>query len=73
MKYLLKKWQPKVLINRNPTINYGSMLLMKIVDIKNDNTDQYTMSLPIQILKVLNADQSTIKVRRISNDIASSM
>ena len=59
MKYLLKKWEPKVLINRNPTINYGSMLLMKIVDIKNDNTDQYTMSLPIQILKVLNADQST--------------
>jgi len=34
------------------------MLLMKIVDIKNSITDEYTMSLPIQILKVLNADQS---------------
>ena len=29
---------------------------MKIIDVKNDIIDQYTMSLPIQILKVLNAD-----------------
>jgi len=38
------------------TINYGSELLMKIVDIKNEYKDDYTMSLPIQILRVLNAD-----------------
>jgi DNA-directed RNA polymerase beta' subunit len=56
MVYLMKKRKPKILINRNPTINYGSMLLMKIVDIKKDYHDDYTMSLPIQILSVLNAD-----------------
>ena len=57
MKYLLKKLKPRLLINRNPTINYGSILLMKIASIKNTDVDEYTMSLPIQILTVLNADQ----------------
>lgn len=56
MMYLVKKRKPKILINRNPTINYGSMLLMQVVDIKKTYEDDYTMSLPIQILKVLNAD-----------------
>lgn len=40
----------------NPTINYGSLLLMNVVDIKRGHGDEYTMSLPIQILPVLNAD-----------------
>ena len=56
MAYLVKKRKPKIMINRNPTINYGSMLLMKIVDIPREYDDNYTMSLPIQILRVLNAD-----------------
>lgn len=56
MVYLMKKRKPRIIINRNPTINYGSLLLMKIVDIKKEYDDDYTMSLPIQILKVLNAD-----------------
>jgi len=56
MKYILKKKNPCVLINRNPTINYGSILFMKVVDIKTDYKNDFTMSLPIQILPVLNAD-----------------
>lgn len=56
MQYLIKKRKTHVLINRNPTINFGSLLSMKIVDIKKDFKDDYTMSLPIQILRVLNAD-----------------
>jgi hypothetical protein len=56
MMYLVKKRKPRIMINRNPTINYGSMLLMKIVDIPREYKDNYTMSLPIQILRVLNAD-----------------
>lgn len=56
MVYIVKKFKPCVLINRNPTINYGSMLLMRVVSIKNEYDDDYTMSLPIQILRVLNAD-----------------
>jgi hypothetical protein len=56
MMYLVKKRKPRVVINRNPTINYGSMLAMKVVAITNEYKDNFTMSLPIQILRVLNAD-----------------
>jgi DNA-directed RNA polymerase beta' subunit len=56
MMYLVKKIKPRVVINRNPTINYGSMLAMKVVEVKAEYKDDFTMSLPIQILRVLNAD-----------------
>jgi DNA-directed RNA polymerase beta' subunit len=55
MKYLIKKKKTRWLINRNPSINYGSILCMKIKEVKADK-DDYTMSIPIQVLKVLNAD-----------------
>lgn len=41
------------LINRNPTISYGSILQSYCVGINNN----YTMSIPLQILKPLAADQ----------------
>lgn len=41
-----------ILINRNPTIEYGSVLAMRCVGI-NDN---YTMGMPLQVLKGLAAD-----------------
>ena len=41
-----------VIINRNPTINYGSMLQMFCVGF----TDTLTMSVPLQVLKLLAAD-----------------
>lgn len=56
MNYILKKYKPKIIINRNPTINYGSLLCVKIVRIKHEFPEDYTMSLPLQILSVLNAD-----------------
>jgi hypothetical protein len=37
------------------TINFGSILVMKLVDVIPDR-DNYCMYIPIQILKVLNAD-----------------
>lgn len=57
MKYLIKNSRNKlkVLINRNPTINYGSILAMKVKDVKPDYSD-YTMSLPIFVLGVLAGD-----------------
>lgn len=57
MNYILKKRKPKVIINRNPTINYGSLLCVKIKSIKNQFSEDFTMSLPVQILNVMNADQ----------------
>jgi DNA-directed RNA polymerase beta' subunit len=56
MMYLVKKWKPKMLVDRNPTINYGSMILMTVVDIKKQYDEDYTMSIPIHVLTVLNAD-----------------
>lgn len=41
-----------VLINRNPTLTYGSILQMFCVGF----TDTYTMAVPLQILEGLNAD-----------------
>ena len=41
-----------VLINRNPTINYGSILAVKCVAINDD----YTMGMPLQILSTMAAD-----------------
>ena len=56
MNYFVKKRKPKVLINRNPTIAYGSIIMVKIKRIKPQFTKDYTMSIPIFILTKLNAD-----------------
>lgn len=56
MSYMVDTLNLKVFINRNPTINYGSLLTMKIVSVKKTTGGDYTMSLPIQILPSLNAD-----------------
>ena len=55
MQFIIKKEKPKILINRNPTLNYYSMLLMDIRSVKKDITD-YTLSVPLSILPGLNAD-----------------
>lgn len=55
MQFILKKEQNRILINRNPTLNYYSMLLMRIGHIKKDMED-YTLSVPWSCLKGLNAD-----------------
>ncbi|HAU84017.1 MAG TPA: hypothetical protein DCW90_00350 [Lachnospiraceae bacterium] len=55
MNFIIKKEDICCLINRNPTLNYYSMLLMHIREIKSDDND-YTMSTPLSILPGLNAD-----------------
>ena len=66
MQYIVKKEKPKVLINRNPTLNYYSMLLMNIRSVKKDITD-FTLSVPLSILPGLNADLTNIGVRICGN------
>ena len=55
MKYIIEKEGTSIIINRNPTINYYSILLMKIRHVKPADTD-YTLSVPLSILPGLNAD-----------------
>lgn len=63
MNLIIDREHPKVLINRNPTLNYYSMLLMRIRRIKPDR-DCYTLSIPLSILPGLNADLTEdVKVR----------
>lgn len=56
IQYYIKKHKPRIIINRPPTINFGSILCMKIKDVKKGEGEDYTMNLPIRILPVLNAD-----------------
>lgn len=45
----------KIILNRNPTITFGSILLMRVRRIKPDAED-YTLAIPSAILPGLNAD-----------------
>ncbi|WP_289293976.1 hypothetical protein [Romboutsia ilealis] len=56
IQYIIKKQKPHVIINRPPTINFGSILCMKIKDVKVGKPGDFTMSLPLRILPVLNGD-----------------
>ena len=55
MQFIIKRDKPMVLINRNPTLNYYSMLLMKVRNVKHSG-DDYTLSVGLSILPGLNAD-----------------
>lgn len=55
MNTIISRETMKVLINRNPTLNYYSMLRMKIKEISNDPHD-YSLGIPFYILAGLNAD-----------------
>jgi len=55
MMQIIEEDQPQIILNRNPTITFGSILLMKIRKVKTDNND-LTLSIPSSILKGLNAD-----------------
>lgn len=55
MKFIVDYAKTKVVLNRNPTLNYYSILLLNIRNISSDEED-YTYSLPLSILPGLNAD-----------------
>ena len=49
MMRLIRDRELKLIINRNPTLTFGSILLMKIRKVKEDAED-YTLSIPSAIL-----------------------
>lgn len=55
MQSIIENETIRLLINRNPTLNYYSMLLMKIRRVKPDDND-YTLSINLSVLPGLNAD-----------------
>lgn len=46
---IIREESPKIILNRNPTITFGSILLMKIRKVKKDS-DNLTLSIPSAIL-----------------------
>lgn len=52
---IIREDEPKLILNRNPTITFGSILLMKIRRVKKDSDDT-TLAIPSAILPGLNAD-----------------
>ena len=55
MQEIVTERDVKFILNRNPTITFGSILLMKIRKIKPDSDDM-TLAIPSAILPGLNAD-----------------
>lgn len=55
MKIIVQKKNPYVVIDRNPTLNFTSTVLLKIRNVKPDFTDK-TLPVPLTILPGLNAD-----------------
>ena len=55
MKMIVCKKNPYVVIDRNPTLNFTSTVLLKIRNIKPDFSDK-TLAVPLTILPGLNAD-----------------
>lgn len=55
MDRIVKEEHPYLILNRNPTITYGSILLMKIRRVKRDPHD-LTLAIPSAVLPGLNAD-----------------
>lgn len=55
MNYIVSAEKPRIFLNRNPTLNLYSMLLLKIRKVKDD-PHRTTLSVPLTILPGLNAD-----------------
>ena len=56
MMHIVNTEHPRILLNRNPTLNYYSMLLLRVRKIQRDDHSA-TLAVPLSILPGLNADQ----------------
>ncbi len=55
MKQIIKEEHTQVILNRNPTLHYYSILLLDVVGVKSDFSD-YTLSINLPILPGCNMD-----------------
>lgn len=59
-----------ILLNRNPSINYGSFMAMKIAGVKRNFYDK-ALTLPTSIITLMNADRFTNRGRDIQRCVLS--
>ena len=55
IQYMIKKVGLSLIINRNPTINYGSMMMLDVIDVSTDIND-LTLKMSFAVLTAYNAD-----------------
>ena len=55
MEYIIEKYEPAFIVNRNPTIKYGSIICMRIRKVHR-KYNNFTMTLGTTVLTALNAD-----------------
>ena len=55
MEYIIEKYEPAFIVNRNPTIKYGSIICMRIRKVHR-KYNNFTMTLGTTVLPALNAD-----------------
>lgn len=56
MLHIIKKFKPHVLLNRNPTINVGSLMPSKIISVRPELSDNDSTEISTLILTAYNAD-----------------
>ena len=59
MQFMIKKEDVHIIMNRNPTLNYYSILLMRVRSVKKDIND-YTLSVPLNVLPGQHAAHSLL-------------
>lgn len=59
MQYIIEHTECSILLNRNPTLNFGSIVKVKIAHIKPDYSD-LTISIPINIIPIMAADKNIV-------------
>lgn len=59
MEDIIREEEPKIILNRNPTITFGSILLMKIRKVKKDS-DDLTLAIPSAILPGLKSSAQAL-------------
>ena len=56
MNHYIQKTQPMVIMNRNPSINYGSLMVFKIKLVERGYHDNMVLYVSIPVLNKFNAD-----------------
>lgn len=56
MNHYILKTKPMVILNRNPSINFGSLMLFYLDEVEAGYTESFVLRIPITVLRKFNAD-----------------
>lgn len=56
MNHYIKKNKPMIILNRNPSINFGSLMAMYILEVEPGYVESFVLRMPVPVLSKFNAD-----------------